>query len=143
LSRMDNYYEEAKKNGNWNEADEYYKSMWEDEEEGEIFETIPEGVMTNQHKLKKALIKKALWHETKDGEIIYITNITDSHLNNLIKYYEIRRFILDVNMSSIDTHAWDDAIESPIEYVLLKDSSLFHTIKYDLFVKERKRRMKE
>ena len=106
-------------------------------EEVEIFETISEGVMTNQHKLKKALIKKALWHETKDGEIIYITNITDSHLNNLIKYYETKRVILDVNMPSMDTHAWDDVIESSIEYVLLKDSSLFHTIKYDLFVKER------
>jgi len=106
-------------------------------EEAEIFETIFEGVMTNQHKLKKALIKKALWHETKDGEIIYITNITDSHLNNLIKYYETKRVILDVNMPSMDTHAWDDVIEFSIEYVLLKDSSLFHTIKYDLFVKER------
>jgi hypothetical protein len=140
MSRMGDYYEEMKENGNWSEADEYYKSMWEDEEEGEIFEAIPEGVITNQRKLKKALIKEALWHETKDGEIIYITNITDSHLNNLIKYYETRRAILDVNMPSIDTHAWDDAIEAPVEYVLLKDSSLFHTIKYDLFLKERKRR---
>ena len=40
----------------------------------------------------------------------------------------------------MSTHAWDDAVEVPAEYVPLKDSSLFHSITYDLLLKERKRR---
>jgi len=36
MSRMGDYYEEMKENGNWSEADEYYKNMWEDKEEGPI-----------------------------------------------------------------------------------------------------------
>jgi len=140
MSRMGAYYEEMKENGNWSEADEYYKSMWDDKEEGPISETTDEGVITNLSKLRKSLIKKGLQHKTKDGETICITDMTDSHLNNLIRYYETKKALLHVDMPDIDTHAWDDANEVPFEFVPLKDSSLYCSIKYDLLLKEKKRR---
>lgn len=96
--------------------------------------------ITDLEELRNNIKNMVQWHKTKDGQVIHITQLTERHLSNLIRWYETKRTTMLLEPPSVNTHAWDDWSEMSHVYVALKDKSVTHSIKYNMLIKERKKR---
>jgi len=99
-----------------------------------------EFVYTDLDAIRENLKEKAIMHKTRDGKVIHIDKMSNSHLNNLILFYENTLCKEFQESPEVDTHAYDVWIDILPRIVPLKDSSLFNSIKYDLLINEKHKR---